>query len=296
MDKKLKKLVALLQEALALLGVAPAETPEEDTEAAPETAEATPAPAFVSAEEVDALSKDDVKALAEHLGFDVAEHKVSALRAFVKTAMTLADEDTAEEAEEADVVALADALGISYSKPSKAVAAVQKYLASVKDAEPTEEAEEEAAPVEEEESEAAEETEAEEDEEETPKKGKGKKKASDDDEEDAAPAEEEEGEEEEADDDSDGPDAAEQAKRLKAYNAKAKKPLKTYAQLAERMTDDATGEAAEWGAPYTKGDVAYCCGLPLVDVKIKGKDCGKCVITGKVFTQNDDGELVLFRS
>jgi hypothetical protein len=127
-----------------------------------------------------------------------------------------------------------------------------------------------------------------------PAKGKKSKKSDDDDED--SDSDDDDGEDSDDDDDDDAEsddevDEKEQAKRVKAYNKAAKKPVKNYAALVKLMTDE-EGEAAEWAEPYVKGEEAFCCGLPLKAVKEGKKKFGVCQVTGKKFEQDEDGALV----
>lgn len=271
-------------------------------EAAAETEDAVTIPA---PDEVADLSQDDVSKLATQLGIETDGVKPKALRALIATAASIVADET-EELEEDAVNALAEACGIATGKLAKTLAALKKYLDAAKDteAESDDDDEKEEESEDEEESEESEEEESEDDEDEDEKpakKGKAKAKADEDEEEESSDddddeKEEEDDEKEESEDDDESEDEAPEftAKNLAAYNKVAKKPAKNVEALAKILTDD-EGTVHAWGEAYVKGDTAYCCGLPLKDVKVtvdgEKIEGGKCIVTGKVFTQDEDGNL-----
>lgn len=211
-------------------------------------------------------------------------------------------------------------------KPAEKESADEDSEEEEADEEAKESTEEDDEEDEEEEEEEEEETEEEEEEEETPpvkgKKSVPSKSAEDDeeeddeeDEEDEEEEEEEEEEDEDEDEDEDDEDSEEESasdvvakvkkfpkdsvmkSRLDAYNAATKSKIKigkdlkaAYKLLLEKMVSK--GQVIEWGEPYINGSEGCCCGLPLKDVKVGGKEAGKCLVTGKVFVQDEDGDLV----
>lgn len=291
------------------------------TEAAAPDAVSIPTP-----DDVASLDKKAAAALAVQLGIDTDGVNPKVLKSLLATAAAIHHDEGVEDLDEDAVNALAEALGLTASaKTAKTIAALKKYLEAAKDTEADsgnedsededesdsedEEEEEDEKPAkkkkkaadddeDEEESEDEDEEEEEEeesddeDEDEDEKPAKKKKKAADDDDEDE---DEEESEDEESDEESeDAPVFT--AKHVAAYNkANPKKPVKNAAALAKACTDD-EGTVHAWGTAYVKGDTAYCCGLPLKDTKavVDGEkiEVGKCLASGKLFKQDDDGELV----
>lgn len=289
------KVVKLLKQAIELL------SDEEGTEVS------MPEPKAVKK-----LDKAGLLEVAEAFGIDVEGKKEVAIRALVMTASQIVHEEDTDELEKTEVNALCAAVGLSPSKKLEAtLEGLKEYFDAAADSEDgdeseeEEESEDEEEESEEEEEESEDEEEEEEEEEDSPKK---KKKKTDDEEEeeeeeeDEEESEDEEEEEEEESEDEDEEEESEeeeeeevspkeQKKRLAAYNKVAKKPLKNYAALAKLLVDE-DDNAVAWGEAYVKGDEAFCCGLPLKDVKVGGKQMGKCVVTGKIFYQDKKGDLV----
>lgn len=268
---------------------------------AAEEGEATDAVTIPEPDAVAELAKGDLPKLAAQLGIESEGVKPVALRALLATAAAIFHDEGVDELEEDAVTALAEACGISEGKPAKMLAALKKYLEAGADSEKADDADEDdadeapakkkkkAAEDDDDNEESSEDDDDDDDADEKPAK-KGKKPADDDD---------EDGEEAESSDDDDDDDdevsPKEQAKRLTAYNKFAKKAAKNYAALVALLKDD-DDNAVEWGTPYIKGETAYCCGLPLKDVKVtvdgEKVEAGKCLVTGKVFNQDEDANLV----
>jgi hypothetical protein len=289
-----KKLVALLKQALTLL------QGEGESEAV-----AMPEPAAVAK-----LAVAKLKKLGEQFGIDTENMKDSKVKAVMNTAACVVH-DELDDLDSDDLKTLCLAVGVQPTKKDAAtVTALKEYFDTAGDTEDGEEAEEEEA--EEETEDEEEETEDEEeasddedssdddddDEEEKPKK---KKKVADD--EDESDEEGEDDDDESGDDDesesSDDDDESEgdedeselTEKQVKLFNKVAKKKVKNVKELTKLLTDD-EGNVAEWGTPYVKDETAFCCGLPLKDVKKGKKECGQCQITKKLYEQDDDGNLV----
>lgn len=279
-----KKGIALIEQGLALL------------KKSADTAVKMPAP-----DDVDELEKTDVAAIAEAFSIGIEGMKPIGVKALVKLAAQIVEGAEDAEFDKDELSELCEAVGVQPKKKVEAtVEALKAYFDSVQDTE-----------------DGATETEAEGGEEEDTGEGdteetqpKGKKgakaaKEEDSDTEDTGEGETEsdtnedasESEEEEVSD-------KEKKKRVDAFNKIAKNKVKDYAALKKLLVGN-DGEVAEWGVPYVKGEeenaVAYCCGLKLKDIPHptkkakKGEDpieAGQCKITGKIFEQNDDGELV----
>jgi len=234
-------------------------------------------------DDVAELEKNQVTEIATAFGIEIEGKKLSEVRALLKTSAQIVADDV-EDLEEDEVNALCEAVGVSPSKKLTAtITALSEYFDSAKDTEDGEEADADADG---------------DDDDEKPKKGKKEKDEDDgDDDDDEKPKKGKKAKDDDDDDDTgdaDGDDEvsdADKAKRLKAYNKVAEKPLKDYAALQKKMTDE-EGDAVEWGKAYVKGEEAYCCGLTLETVKKDGKKFGKCQVTGKMFKQDEDGDLV----
>jgi hypothetical protein len=126
-------------------------------------------------------------------------------------------------------------------------------------------------------------------EDEKPAKKKKAKADADEDEDEEEESEDSDEEEESDDDEEEEVSPKEQAKRVAAYNkAKPAKLAKTYADVVKALKGN------KWGEAYAVGDDGYCCGFPLKSAKVGKTPVGKCVVTGKTFAQNEDGELVEF--
>lgn len=254
------------------------------------------------------LDKAGIVKLAAQLGIGTEEVPTKSLKAMLATASAIVHDEGVEDLDEDAVTTLAEAVGLSTTgKQAKILAALKKYLEAEKDSEDadaddekesdSDDADDEdekpakkkkkVADEDEDEKESDDSDESEEDDEDE-KPAKKKKKAADDDDDDEKESDESD------DDDEEEVSPKEQKARLAAYNKHAKKPAKTYDELLKRIVDG-DGDPVKWGVPYVKGDTAYCCGLPLKDVKVgedEDEEAGKCLVTGKLFVQNEDGELV----
>lgn len=248
---------------------------------ADDTAAKTEAVEIPASADVADMEKADAITLATQLGIETEGVKLSALKALLTTAAAIHHDEDVDDLEEDAVNALAEACGIGTGKLAKTLAALKKYLEAAKDteAEDTEEAEE------------TEEEETEEEEEEAkPAKKKAKKPAAEEEEEEEAEEKEEEAEEEE--------EVVITAKHLVAYNKIAKKKCADIKALKALLTDDADVLHA-WGTAYVKGEdsTAYCCGLPLKDstATVDGEEVevGKCIITKKLFKQDEDTQQLV---
>jgi hypothetical protein len=309
-----KQAVELLKKAIALLG------------------EGDGANAAVEMPAVKAVAKLDLaalKAVAASFSIEVDGLKEKAIRALITTAATVVEEGAEGEYSPEEVASLCSAVGLTVVKKAAAnVTALAEYFESAKDAEDTdgeedadEDAEEESdededgeeakpvkkgkKPADDDEEEEAdedeeeaddsddddEEEESDDDEDEKPaKKKKAKAAADEDEEEEEADDEEEESDEDESEEEEEEEvSPKEQAKRVAAYNkAKPAKLAKTYADVVKALKGN------KWGEAYAVGEDGYCCGFPLKSAKVGKTPVGKCVVTGKTFAQNEDGELVEF--
>lgn len=226
-------------------------------------------------ETIQEMSKEDLSELASKLNIEVEGRKASEVRALLETVHHVVSGNT-DELEEDAVNALAEAISI---EPAKKVAAtiekLQEYF--TKDDDSTGDTDE---PEEGDEKPAKKGTAK--DEEEAPALPKCVLKAKLPDEDEMKERLEAHNEAQEDEDakiefDADDSDAVEAA----------------YRKLLALMVDD-DGALAEWGAVYVQNEAAACCGLPCADTELKGNDreFAKCLVTGKLFYQNDDGDLV----
>lgn len=258
----------------------------------------------IGAKETDELEKADVKALCVALSIKPAKDLDTMLEALsdyiaeggdVKKKPDADEDEEAEESEEEEETA-----DDEDEKPAK-----KKKAAKEDD-------EEEADSEEEESEEAADEEEEEE------KPAKKKKKADADDEEAEESEDDEEksdDEEEEAEESSDDIDYAKvvakkgkypkdekvMTQRLAKFNAVAEEEInvkklgakKAYAKLLESCVDH-ENNIADWGNPYVRDGEAYCCGLPMKDIKFKGDKVEyiKCLVTEKVYSLDDDNDFI----
>jgi hypothetical protein len=256
--------------------------------------------------EINSMKLPALTELAGNIQLDLEGQKLGPARTLVSTARSIALDEDVEDLDDEDVEALAEALDIAPSKKvEKTVASIKEYFENEGGGEEAEEeeAEEEEKPAKKKKK-AAVEDEGEEGEDEEEEKPKKKKKGDDDDADDETKSEGVDREEIAGDFD-DFPDDDEMRERLEAFNeaaddddeievpAKDGKPLqKAYRKLVERLVDS-DGNVAEWGVPYGYDDEAMCCGLPLVEVEVKGEEeCGQCQVTEKIFKTDDEGDFV----
>lgn len=260
-------------------------------------AEEKEAPMPASAD-VDEMEKDALLEVAEAHGISVDGKKTIAIKALITTAAKIVEGDT-DDLEKDEVSNLCEAVGVPFKKQATAVIALSEYFDASTDSEDgktdkdeDEDAEDDDEPkikkkVKAKDDDEDAETEDDGDDDEPKVKKTSKKSADEDDEEDS---DKEKDADEEGDEDDDVPEKV-KAKRLAAYNKVAKKPAKSYADIVKLMVDE-DGDKVEWGKAYGKGENAYCCGIVLKDIKLDGEEVGKCLVTGKCFKQDDDGDLV----
>jgi hypothetical protein len=243
-----------------------------------------------SAEDVAGMDMEKLTEVAGSLNIDVTGKKEKAVR---KLILTLAQVGASEETNETDLDLLAEALGLTADDDAAVTtAAIKEWIEALGVAG---EASTEAEPAAEGEAVAEE----------------GVAEA----EPEAAAAEAEA-----AADGSDGvdretiakavkkfPDSKTMTAQLTAYNAKAETPIvfspkkeatikPAYITLMAELVNSSE-EVAAWGVAYVRDNAGWCCGLPLEDIKVKGvkEDCGKCQVTGAVFSfdGSDFKKLVL---
>lgn len=285
MADKSKKIISLLSQAIALLGG--------KSEGA---GVSMPKPALVKK-----LKGEQLKEYATKLlGVDADEFNDKKLKSLLTTASSIVHDDGDVSVDQ--LKELCGALGIKASKKAAAmIDSVKEYLNTLEDSDDEEEEEseddeeeEEESDEEEEDEEEEEEEESDDDEEESDDDEEEEEEESDDDEEEEEEDEDSDDDEEESDDDDDDEEAALSDKEVKLFNkaaGKAKvKKVKNVKELTKLLTDD-DGDVAAWGEPYVKNEEGYCCGAPLAEKEGK-KNVGVCVVTGKMFTQDEDGALI----
>lgn len=238
---------------------------EAEEPAAEETAE------LPDLETIQEMSKEELSELAGKLNIEVEGRKTSETRALLETVHHVVADNT-DELEEDAVNALAEAVSI---EPAKKLAAtiekLQEYFEKDSDGDGSE--------------------------------GEDKDEAKDKDADEDAPAHPKCVLKAKL------PDEDEMKERLEAHNEAQEDDDKkiefdadepdevsaAYRNLLALCVDD-DGALAEWGAVYVKDEAACCCGLPCEDTEIKGDDreFAKCLVTGKLFFQGDDGALEEF--
>jgi hypothetical protein len=255
------------------------EESEAESEAEAEESEGGEEVDFPSADKIAKLKGPKLQALAKQINLDTEGMNEKKLRALLTTVANVAADET-DDLEEAEVTALCKALSLTPKKKlAQNIEQLKEYFSGGE-----EEAEEEES--EKEESEESESEEAEESESETES--------------------EEEGVEDDVDraevaKSADLPDTETMKEQLEAYNEAAPeddqievetgKTKAAYRKLLEQMVDS-NGDIAEWGEPYVKNGEVCCCGLGLDEYIVKGEkgNFGKCLVTGKIFKVEEDGE------
>ena len=248
-----------------------------------------------SIDEINELDKEAAAALCDKLGIDTEGMKHSAMKQHLVTVVAIIKDET-DDIDDEDITSLADAVGVKAGKKiSQTVAALKEAFgeASSSTEEDSDDDDKDSKDADDDDDDA--------------------KKSDDDDDDDAKDG----GDDDDAGDaegEDDGVDRAKVAKkaplpkeaimrkRLDAFNEAADEDDQinvkklgvpsAYRKLLERLVTSES-EIAPWGEPYIASGEYVCCGLSLAETKVKGVKlpCGKCLVTEKVFSIDEESNF-----